>query len=219
MRRKERYACIMDHFRKEMPHVTTELEFGSVFQLLVATMLSAQCTDKRINLVTPALFARYPDAAAMAEADAEDIFEYIRSVSYPNAKSKHLAGMARMLVSEFNGEVPEAMADLVKLPGVGRKTANLMLGDVFHVPGVVVADTHCIRITGLLGLTDGSKDPTKVEMQLRKVLPPEESNDFCHRLVLHGRAVCIARRPQCGECVLRPWCDYFTKNVAEPVKD
>ena len=126
---------------------------------------------------------------------------------------------SQMLLSDYGGKVPDTMEDLLKLPGVGRKTANLILGDVYHVPGVVVADTHCIRITGLLGLTDGSKDPTKVEMQLRKVLPPEESNDFCHRLVLHGRAVCIARRPQCGECVLRPWCDYFSKNVAEPAKD
>ena len=124
-----------------------------------------------------------------------------------------------MLLSDYGGKVPDTMEDLLKLPGVGRKTANLILGDVYYVPGVVVADTHCIRITGLLGLTDGSKDPGKVEQQLRKVLPPEESNDFCHRLVLHGRAVCIARRPQCQQCVLRPWCDYFSKNVAEPAKD
>ena len=117
-----------------------------------------------------------------------------------------------MLLRDYGGKVPDTMEELLKLPGVGRKTANLMLGDVFHVPGVVVADTHCIRITGLLGLTDGSKDPVKVEMQLRRVLPPEESNDFCHRLVLHGRAVCIARRPQCEGCTLRPWCDHFAKN-------
>ena len=125
---------------------------------------------------------------------------------------------AQQLLERFGGKVPDNMEDLTSLPGVGRKTANLILGDVYGQPSYV-CDTHCIRITGLLGLTDGSKDPTKVEMQLRKVLPPEESNDFCHRLVLHGRAVCIARRPQCGECVLRPWCDYFSKNVAEPAKD
>ena len=147
----------------------------------------------------------------MAMATAEQIYEYIKSISYPNNKARHLAGMARMIVDEFAGEVPSDIDLLQRLPGVGRKTANLMLGDVFRVPGVVVADTHCIRITGLLGLTDGSKDPTKVEMQLRSVLPPEKSNDFCHRMVLHGRAVCIARRPQCAQCALRPWCDHFTK--------
>ena len=181
--------------------------------------LAAQCTDERVNKVTPALFARFPTLEALANADISEVEQYIHSTGFFRAKARDIVLASQMILAEYGGKVPGTMEDLLKLPGVGRKTANLMLGDVFHVPGVVVADTHCIRITGLLGLTDGSKDPTKVEMQLRKVLPPEESNDFCHRLVLHGRAVCIARRPQCGECVLRPWCDYFTKNVAEPAKD
>lgn len=208
MRRKERYACIMDHFRKEMPHVTTELEFGSVFQLLVATMLSAQCTDKRINLVTPALFARYPDAAAMAEADAEDIFEYIRSVSYPNAKSKHLAGMARMLVSEFNGEVPEAMADLVKLPGVGRKTANVIQA-VAYGRSAMAVDTHVFRVSHRMGLVSETADnPVKVENELMRNIPPEDVANAHHWLLLHGRYVCTSRSPHCTAC---PFCDICPK--------
>ena len=187
--------------------------------MLFSVRLAAQCTDERVNKVTPALFARFPTLEALANADISEVEQYIHSTGFFRAKARDIVLASQMILSEYGGKVPGTMEDLLKLPGVGRKTANLMLGDVFHVPGVVVADTHCIRITGLLGLTDGSKDPTKVEMQLRKVLPPEESNDFCHRLVLHGRVVCIARRPQCGECVLRPWCDYFTKNVAEPAKD
>ena len=156
-------------------------------------------TNEAVRSIVDALKALYPDGICSLnyEKDYELLF---------------IVRASQMLLRDYGGKVPGTMEELLKLPGVGRKTANLMLGDVFHVPGVVVADTHCIRITGLLGLTDGSKDPVKVEMQLRRVLPPEESNDFCHRLVLHGRAVCIARRPQCEGCTLRPWCDHFAKN-------
>ena len=206
MRRKERYEYIMEHVRKEMPHVTTELEFGSVFQLLVATMLSAQCTDKRINLVTPALFARYPDAAAMAEADAEDIFEYIRSVSYPNAKSKHLAEMARMIVRDFAGEVPDAMSDLVKLPGVGRKTANVIQA-VAYGRSAMAVDTHVFRVSHRLGLVPETADnPVKVEMELMRNIPSGDVADAHHWLLLHGRYVCTSRSPHCDKCPFSDIC-------------
>lgn len=194
------------------PYAHCELDFDTPLQLLVATVLSAQTTDVTVNKVTPTLFARWPTARDLAAADRTEMEEVLRPTGFYRAKTNSVLKLASAIVEEHDGEVPPRLADLVKLPGVGRKTANLMLGDVFHVPGVVVADTHCIRITGLLGLTNGSKDPVKVEMQLRRVLPPEESNDFCHRLVLHGRAVCIARRPQCEGCTLRPWCDHFAKN-------
>ena len=207
MKREERYHQVLDFFRREAGPQTTELEFGSAFQLLCATLLSAQCTDKRVNAITPALFARFPDARAMAQASVEAVYELVRSVSYPNAKARHLVEMARMLTDQYGGEVPSEAAALVKLPGVGRKTANLILGDIYGQEGYV-CDTHCIRITGRLGITDGSKDPLKVEQQLRKVIPPEESNNFCHRMVLHGRALCMARGPLCSECPLQSLCDY-----------
>ena len=164
-----------------------------------------------MNKVTPALFARFPTLEALAQAEIAEVEEYIHSTGFFRAKAKDIVLASQMLLEKFGGKVPGTMDELLELPGVGRKTANLILGDVYHTPGVVVADTHCIRITGLLGLTDGTKDPAKTEAQLRKVLPPEESNDFCHRMVLHGRAVCIARRPQCARCTLRPWCDHFAK--------
>ena len=211
--------AMVDALKELYPDGICSLDYEKDYELLFSVRLAAQCTDERVNKVTPALFARFPTLEALANADISEVEQYIHSTGFFRAKARDIVLASQMILAEYGGKVPGTMEDLLKLPGVGRKTANLMLGDVFHVPGVVVADTHCIRITGLLGLTDGSKDPTKVEMQLRKVLPPEESNDFCHRLVLHGRAVCIARRPQCGECVLRPWCDYFTKNVAEPAKD
>ena len=215
----EQVRAIVEELKALYPDSLCSLQYEKDYELLFAVRLAAQCTDERVNKVTPALFARFPTLEALANADISEVEQYIHSTGFFRAKARDIVLASQMILAEYGGKVPGTMEDLLKLPGVGRKTANLMLGDVFHVPGVVVADTHCIRITGLLGLTDGSKDPTKVEMQLRKVLPPEESNDFCHRLVLHGRAVCIARRPQCGECVLRPWCDYFTKNVAEPAKD
>lgn len=186
------------------------LPYEKDYELLFAVRLAAQCTDERVNQVTPALYADYPSLEALAAAEPEDIEPYIHSCGFFRAKARDIVLASRMLVEEYGGVVPGTMEELLKLPGVGRKTANLMLGDVHQVPGVVVADTHCIRITGLLGLTDGTKDPGKVEQQLRACLPPEESNDFCHRMVLHGRAVCRARRPDCAHCTLRTWCDHFT---------
>ena len=219
MKSQEEVRAIVEALKELYPDGICSLQYEKDYELLFSVRLAAQCTDERVNQVTPALFARFPTLEALANADISEVEQYIRSTGFFRAKARDIVLASQMILNEYGGKVPGTMEDLLKLPGVGRKTANLMLGDVFHVPGVVVADTHCIRITGLLGLTDGAKDPVKVEMQLRKVLPPEESNDFCHRLVLHGRAVCIARRPQCGACVLRPWCDYFTKNVAEPAKD
>ena len=205
---KERYAACLEYWQKENPNPGTELQYSNHFELLVAVMLSAQCTDKRINMVTPALFAAYPTAEAMARATFDEVFALVKSVSYPNSKTRHLIEMAQMLVNEFHGEIPDSMEEMTRLPGVGRKTANLLLGDLYSVPGSVVCDTHCIRITNLLGLTQG-KEPEKVERQLRAILPPEESSDFCHRIVLHGRAVCVARKPQCAKCTLAPWCAHF----------
>lgn len=219
MKSQQEVRAIVDALKELYPDGICSLDYEKDYELLFSVRLAAQCTDERVNKVTPALFARFPTLEALANADISEVEQYIHSTGFFRAKARDIVLASQMILAEYGGKVPGTIENLLKLPGVGRKTANLMLGDVFHVPGVVVADTHCIRITGLLGLTDGSKDPTKVEMQLRKVLPPEESNDFCHRLVLHGRAVCIARRPQCGECVLRPWCDYFSKNVAEPAKD
>lgn len=205
MRKKERFAGVVGWFEQNVPLAATELHYSNPFQLLVAVILSAQCTDKRVNLVTPALFERFPDAQSMAAADFDSLYPYIRSVSYPNSKTRHLIGMAQKLLSDFGGEVPSEIPELMTLPGVGRKTANLILGDVYHKPAVVV-DTHCIRLSNRMGLVDGLKDPVKIETALRKILPPEESSDFCHRLVLHGRAVCTARKPMCDQCCVRHVC-------------
>ena len=182
------------------------LEYNKDYELLFSVRLAAQCTDERVNQVTPGLFSRFPTLEALANADIAEVEELVHSTGFFRAKARDIVLASQMILEKHAGKVPGTMEELLKLPGVGRKTANLMLGDVFKVPGVVVADTHCIRITGLLGLTDGSKDPTKVEMQLREVLPPDKSNDFCHRMVLHGRAVCIARRPQCQACCLKDIC-------------
>lgn len=204
--------AIVEELKVLYPDGICSLEYRKDYELLFSVRLAAQCTDERVNKVTPALYARFPTLEALANADISEVEEYIHSTGFFRAKAKDIVLASQMLLRDYGGKVPDNMEDLLKLPGVGRKTANLILGDVYHTPGVVVADTHCIRITGLLGLTDGTKDPAKVEQQLRAVLPPEESNDFCHRMVLHGRAVCIARRPQCQSCTLRPWCDHFAKN-------
>ena len=208
----EEVRAIVEELKVLYPEGICSLEYKKDYELLFSVRLAAQCTDERVNKVTPALYARFPTLEALAEADISEVEEYIHSTGFFRAKAKDIVLASQMLLRDYGGKVPDTMEDLLKLPGVGRKTANLILGDVYHTPGVVVADTHCIRITGLLGLTDGTKDPGKVETQLRAVLPPEESNDFCHRMVLHGRAVCIARRPQCTQCTLRPWCDHFAKN-------
>ena len=214
MRTQEQVNEIVRLLLAEYPEADCTLDWRKDYELLFSVRLAAQCTDERVNQISPALFERFPTLEAFAQADVAEVEQYVHSCGFFRAKARDIVLASQMLLRDYGGKVPGTMEELLKLPGVGRKTANLMLGDVFHVPGVVVADTHCIRITGLLGLTDGSKDPAKVEMQLRQVLPPEESNDFCHRMVLHGRAVCIARRPQCGSCTLRPWCDHFAKNRA-----
>ena len=209
----EDIRAIVEELKVLYPDGICSLEYRKDYELLFSVRLAAQCTDERVNKVTPALYARFPTLEALAEADVSEVEELIHSTGFFRAKAKDIVLSSQMLLRDYGGKVPDRMEELLKLPGVGRKTANLILGDVYHTPGVVVADTHCIRITGLLGLTDGTKDPAKTETQLRKVLPPEESNDFCHRMVLHGRAVCIARRPQCARCTLRPWCDHFAKQA------
>ena len=212
MKTSEQVRAIVEELKVLYPDGICSLEYEKDYELLFSVRLAAQCTDERVNKVTPALFARFPTLEALAQAEIAEVEEYIHSTGFFRAKAKDIVLASQMLLEKFGGKVPGTMDELLELPGVGRKTANLILGDVYHTPGVVVADTHCIRITGLLGLTDGTKDPAKVETQLRAVLPPEESNDFCHRMVLHGRAVCVARRPQCQTCTLRPWCDHFAKN-------
>ena len=210
-KKKADVLAIIEALKHLYPDAICSLDYPKPYELLFSVRLAAQCTDERVNQVTPALFARFPTLESLAQADVSEVEEFIHSTGFFRAKARDIVAAAQMLVNEYGGVVPGTMEDLLRLPGVGRKTANLMLGDVFHTPGVVVADTHCIRISGKLGLTDGTKDPGKVEEQLRKLLPPEESNDFCHRLVLHGRAVCMARKPDCPNCTLRPWCATFIK--------
>ena len=208
MKSKQEISAIITALKALYPDAQCSLDYGKDYELLFSVRLAAQCTDARVNLVTPALFARYPTLEAFAEADVDEVGQYIHSCGFWRAKARDIVASARMLREEFGGRVPDTMEQLLRLPGVGRKTANLVLGDIYGQEGYV-CDTHCIRITGRLGLTDGSKDPLKVEMQLRQCIPPEESNAFCHRMVLHGRAVCVARRPDCEHCTLRPWCDHW----------
>ena len=212
MKTIEEIWSIVNGLKELYPDGVCSLDYRKDYELLFSVRLAAQCTDERVNKVTPALYARFPTLEALAEADIAEVERYIHSTGFFRAKAKDIVLASQMLLRDYGGRVPDTMEELLKLPGVGRKTANLILGDVYHTPGVVVADTHCIRISGLLGLTDGTKDPGKVEQQLRAILPPEESNDFCHRLVLHGRAVCRARKPDCPNCTLRPWCDFYTKS-------
>ena len=211
MTKKEKAVHIVEALKELYPVGICSLDYQKDYELLFSVRLSAQCTDARVNLVTPELFGKYPTLEAIAAADVADIEAIIHSTGFFRAKAKDIVLASQMLLRDYGGKVPNTMEDLLKLPGVGRKTANLVLGDIYGAPGVVVADTHCIRIAGKLGLTDGTKDPAKVEQQLRKVLPPEESNDFCHRLVLHGRAVCTARSPKCEVCTLAPWCATYQK--------
>lgn len=206
MDKKEKALFAVNALKKEYPDGICSLEAADPFQLLVATRLSAQCTDARVNLVTPALFAEFGTPQTMAAAPVERVEELIRSCGFYHTKARDLIAMAQTLVAKHDGCVPDTIEALTALPGVGRKTANLICGDIYGTPGVVVADTHLIRITNLLGLVH-TKDPYKVELALREILPADESNDFCHRCVLHGRAVCIARRPQCAGCCLQSVCD------------
>ena len=204
MNKKEKALLAVEALKKEYPEAVCSLTAKNEFELLVATRLSAQCTDARVNIVTPALFERYKTLEDYASADVEDVENYIRSCGFFHTKARDIIGMAQQILERFDGRVPDNIEDLTSLPGVGRKTANLICGDVYGKPAVV-ADTHLIRITNLLGLVK-TKDPAKVETELKKILPPEESNDFCHRCVLHGRAVCIARRPKCENCCMADFC-------------
>ena len=205
MTKKQRAIAAVEGLKATYPDAICSLTSENPLQLLIAVRLSAQCTDARVNLVTPALFARFPTLDSLADADPAEVGEYIRSCGLYKTKARDIVAMCRMLRDEYGGNIPDTIEELTRLPGVGRKTANLVCGDVYGKPAVV-ADTHCIRITGRLGLTDGTKDPYKVEMQLRKILPPAESNDFCHRLVLFGRDTCSARAPKCDECPLKDIC-------------
>lgn len=208
---KERYKAFVEYFSTHNPDAQTELNYGNPFELLIAVILSAQCTDKRINQVTPALFERYPDPESLAASSPDEVFAYIRSVSYPNNKAKHLVGMAQKLLSEFNGEIPEKVEDLVKLPGVGRKTANVISSVVFHNPAMAV-DTHVFRVADRIGLTSRATTPLAAEKQLVKHLPKDTIAVAHHWLILHGRYICLARSPKCDICPISYFCKYFEKN-------
>ena len=212
MNRKERYTYIIDYFKKNQPEVTTQLDFGSAFQLLCATLLSAQCTDKRINEVTPALFQRYPTAQTMATAEVDDILEFIHSVSYPNSKARHLLEMSKMIVNDFSGEVPSTTNDLVKLPGVGRKTANVLQA-VWFGKAVMAVDTHVYRVSHRLGLVPAAANtPQKVEEYLEKSIPKEDIPRAHHWLLLHGRYVCLSAKPKCESCPFDKICPKLLDN-------
>lgn len=205
MRREERYRGVVEYFSEAMPVAESELEFRNPYELVVAVMLSAQCTDRRVNLTTPALFDRFPTAEAMATAEVEDIYPYIKSISYPNNKARNLARMARMLVEEFGGVVPDTVEQLERLPGVGRKTANVVAAVLFGRE-VMPVDTHVFRVSRRIGLTVGAKTPLQAEAQLEAGFPKHLLPIAHHWLILHGRYVCTARKPRCGECGVRPWC-------------
>lgn len=205
MDKKETALRAVEVLQGVYPEGVCSLTYTDALQLLIATRLSAQCTDARVNLVTPALFQRFPSLEAFAQADPEEVGGYIRSCGLYKTKARDIVAMAQMLRDVYGGVVPDTVEELIKLPGVGRKTANLVSGDIYGRPGVVVADTHCIRISNRLGLCD-TKDPYKVELALRQLLPPEESNAFCHRLVLFGRDTCSARSPRCGGCPMEKFC-------------
>ncbi len=211
MLKKDRYRAFVEYFSTHNPDAQTELNYSNPFELLVAVILSAQCTDKRINQITPALFERFPVVEALAEASIDEVFAYIRSVSYPNNKAKHLVGMAKMLVENFNGHVPETIEDLVKLPGVGRKTANVISSVVYNRPAMAV-DTHVFRVSNRLGLTSRATTPLAVEKQLVKYLPEETIAVAHHWLILHGRYICLARTPKCEICPITYMCKYYETN-------
>ena len=214
MLKAERYRHFVEYFSKHQPNAVTELHYSSPYQLLVAVILSAQCTDKRINQVTPALFERFPAPESLAAAGSDEVFEYIRSVSYPNNKAKHLVGMAKMLVDVFHGEVPSDINDLQKMPGVGRKTANVIASVVFDLPAIAV-DTHVFRVANRIGLTTNARTPLAVEKQLTEFLPRETLAIAHHWLILHGRYICIARSPKCEICPLTWFCKYYERTHTE----
>ena len=214
MEKQELALQAVELLKKEYPDAICSLEYRKPHELMIATRLAAQCTDARVNIVCVDLFQKYPTVEAFAQADIADVEQIVRPCGFFHTKAKDIVHMCQMLMEQYHGVIPDTVEELVKLPGIGRKTANLVVGDIYHKPAIV-CDTHCIRITNLLGLVN-SKDPVKVENQLRPLLPPEESNDFCHRLVLHGRAVCVARRPQCDRCVLNVCCKHFQDTYQLP---
>ena len=212
MNKKERYAHILNYFEQHHPEAETELAYNNPFELLVAVILSAQCTDKRVNLVTPNLFKQFPNAKTMAAASVDEIFSYIKSISYPNNKAKHLKGMAQILLKNFQGNVPATIDDLQTLPGVGRKTANVIASVVYNQPSMAV-DTHVFRVSARLGLTTNAKNPLQTEQQLLKCIPTHQVAIAHHWLILHGRYVCLARSPKCNMCELKIWCKYYQKQI------
>ena len=210
MRTPEQVNEIVRLLLAEYPEASCTLDWGKDDELLFSVRLAAQCTDERVNKITPALFARFPTLESFARADVSEVEEYVRSCGFYRAKARDIVACAQVLLEQYGGELPRTMEELTALPGVGRKTANLILGDVFHVPGSTVVDTHCIRLSNRLGLVDDLKDPVKIEAALREILPPERSSDFCHCVVLHGRAVCDARKPACERCCVRHLCRHFS---------
>ncbi len=214
MRKEERFKKVINYFLEAMPVAETELHHRNPYELLVSVILSAQCTDKRVNQITPPLFATFPTAEALAKAEVPEIFEYIKSCSYPNNKAKHLSGMARMLVEDFNNEVPPDVKELQKLPGVGRKTANVIASVIYNQPAMAV-DTHVFRVAARIGLTHNAKTPLETEKQLIKHIPEKLIPRAHHWLILHGRYVCLARKPQCAKCGLKDFCKYYEKETAE----
>ena len=211
MTKKERFEKVVEYFKKNMPIAETELEYNNPYELLVAVILSAQCTDKRVNVITKEFFRQYPDPEALARSEVPDIFELIRSCSYPNNKAKHLSGMAKMLLTDFNGQIPSDIDELQKLPGVGRKTANVIASVVFNKPAMAV-DTHVFRVAARIGLSYHAKTPLETEKQLVKYFPEEIIPLAHHWLILHGRYVCLARNPKCKQCGLKEFCKYYRKN-------
>lgn len=218
MTKKYRYQFVIDYFSEHDPNPETELVYDNPFQLLVAVVLSAQCTDKRVNATTPKIFEKYPDARALSKASFEDLFPIIRSISYPNNKTKHLLGLAKMLVEEFDEEIPKSVSELMKLPGVGRKTANVITSVIDHQPNMAV-DTHVFRVAARIGLTTNAKTPLQSELQLIKHIPKALIHKAHHWLILHGRYICVARKPKCDVCGLKEVCKYYTQLQKAKIKE
>ena len=218
MTRSERFQAVIDYFKIVRPEAETELVFGNPYELLVAVILSAQCTDKRVNMTTPALFAQYPTVVKLAAADYDDVFAIIKSISFPGNKTRHLLGMAKMVVEKFRGQIPMTVDELVQLPGVGRKTANVITSVIDNQPNMAV-DTHVFRVSARIGLTVNAKNPLQTEKQLLSHIPTELVHKFHHWLILHGRYVCVARNPKCPECGLKPVCKYYHNLAKKRVSD